>query len=194
MQAISPPLRKRIPEVRTTTLKPAEKILAKAAAAIALGVGLVALATYVMPRLAATGIAAYALGFVIYGVTSASIIVPVPGMAALVVMSGDLNPWMLAGVAGVGGALGELFGYWLGTQGRGALARSRALAMVQARMERYGGAVIFTFAAVPVLPMDAAAMVAGSTGYPVTKFLVFMAMGKAVLLVSVFGLAGTVIS
>lgn len=176
------------------TLSPAEKTVAKVGAAAIVGAGLIAFAYYVLPRLAATGVAAYGLGFLINAVTSASIMVPVPGMGALVVMSSELNPWMLAIIAAAGGALGELFGYWLGSQGRGPLTGSRVFMKIRTRMERYGGAVVFVFAAIPVLPMDAAAMVAGATRYPVGRFLGYMAAGKALLLMTVFYLAGLVIS
>lgn len=175
-------------------LSPAAKAGLRIAGALAIGVGLAAFAYMVLPTLSATGPLGYALGFLINGVTSASIFVPVPGMAALVVMSGELNPWILAGFAGVGGAIGELFGYWLGSQGRGTLGRNRAFAQVQARVQRYGGPVVFLFAAVPVLPMDAAAMAAGATRYPVTRFIAFMTAGKVLLLVTVFSMSGLVLN
>jgi membrane protein YqaA with SNARE-associated domain len=176
----------------------AAQVALKITVAVAIAAGLMAFAYNVLPTLLATGpeagLAAYALGFVVNAITSASIIVPVPGMGALVLMSSELNPWVLAGVAGVGGALGEMFGYWLGTQGRGPLTGSRLFGKIQARMQRYGAGVIFLFAAVPVLPIDAAAMVAGATRYPVARFLVSMAAGKALLLATAFALARLVLS
>lgn len=192
MQIAYPQLDQRLGSSRVT-LRPAEKIAAKALLAVAVGIGLVAFAYYVLPRLAATGVAGYALGFLINAVTSASIIMPVPGMGILIVMSSELNPWMLAVVAAAGGALGELFGYWLGSQGRGPLAGSRMFAKIRGSMERHGGAVVFAFAAIPILPMDAAAMVAGATRYPVGRFLGYMAAGKALLLMAVFYFAGVVL-
>jgi membrane protein YqaA with SNARE-associated domain len=176
------------------TLRPTAKFVGKAAFAVLAAGNLMALAYYVLPGLSATGPAAYALGFVINAVTSASIIVPVPGMGALVVMSSELNPWMLAAVAAFGGALGEMFGYWLGSQGRGTLAGSRFFQALAMRMRRHGAALVFLFAAVPVLPMDAAAMVAGATHYPVARFVMSMAAGKAVLLASAFATAGWILN
>ena len=169
------------------TMRPAT--VAKVAGALAVGAGLMAFAYYVMPHLTASGPIAYALAFLIYGVTSASIVVPVPGMAALIVMANDLNPWALAAVAACGGALGELFGYWLGAQGGSRLTNSVALRAVKTKLERFGGPIVFLFAAVPILPMDAAAIAAGVLRYPMVRFLLYMVAGKALLLATVFMLA-----
>lgn len=45
---------------------------------------------------------------------------------------------------------------------------------------------MFLFAAVPVLPMDAAGIVAGATRYPIGRYLIAMFAGKLLLLVVLF--------
>lgn len=146
----------------------------------------VATAYLVLPRLEATGVWAYVVGFLVQATTAASIMVPLPGMAALVVMSQELHLVMLAVVGAAGGAIGELFGYWLGSQGRGPLARTRIYNKLEVAMRRWGGVVVFLFAAVPVLPMDAAGIVAGATRYPIARYLVAMFAGKLLLLMALF--------
>ncbi len=172
----------RLPHLRK--VRPAS--LAKLAGFLVMAGAVAAIANFVLPSLEATGIWAYAVGFFIYVITSATVIVPVPGMAFLVVMAQELNIVALAIAAGIGGALGELVGYWLGAQGRGPLRGTRVYARVGRAMERFGGAVVFLFALVPVLPMDGAGLIAGATRYPVVKFLVYSAAGKGLLLLAVF--------
>ena len=146
----------------------------------------VATAYLVLPRLEATGIWAYAVGFLVQATTAASIMVPIPGIAALVVMSQELDLVMLAVVGAAGGAIGELLGYWLGSQGRGPLAKTRMYNKLEVAMRHWGGVVVFLFAAVPVLPMDAAGIIAGATRYPITRYLVAIFAGKLLLLMALF--------
>ena len=146
----------------------------------------IAAAYLVLPRLEATGIWAYVVGFLVQATSAASIIVPVPGIAALVVMSQELDLVMLAAAGAAGGAIGELLGYWLGSKGHGPLARTRMYSKLEVAMRRWGGAVVFLFAAVPVLPMDAAGIVAGATRYPIARYLVAMFAGKLLLLMALF--------
>ena len=69
-----------------------------------------------LPRLVVLGPWGYLAGFVINGLSSASVVVPGPGFAAVMVMAKDLDPILLGLAAGVGGTIGELTGYWLGAQ------------------------------------------------------------------------------
>ena len=66
---------------------------------------------------AATGRWGYVGAFLISLVASATIVLPAPGLAVIIAMSGALNPVVLALVAAVGGALGELTGYVAGASG-----------------------------------------------------------------------------
>jgi hypothetical protein len=122
------------------------KGIIKSAITAAVFAGVIATAYLLLPQLEATGNWAYGIGFLIQATTSASIVVPIPGMAALMVMSQDMN---LLPVAAAGAA---------------------------------GGAIVFLFAAIPVLPMDLAGIVAGATRYPVVRYLTAMFAGKFLLL------------
>ena len=104
----------------------------------------------------------------------------------MVVMSQELDLVMLAVVGAAGGAIGELFAYWLGSQGRSPLAKTRMYNKLEVAMRRWGGVVVFLFAAAPVLPMDAAGIVAGATRYPIARYLVATFAGKLLLLMALF--------
>jgi membrane protein YqaA with SNARE-associated domain len=101
-------------------------------------------------------------------------------------MSQELNIVALAAAGAAGGSVGELTGYWVGTQGRGVLEKTRIMQWVTPQMQRRGAMIITLFAAVPVLPMDAAGMLAGSTRYPIPRFLAAMFFGKFALLLVTF--------
>ncbi|MDA0799293.1 MAG: VTT domain-containing protein [Chloroflexi bacterium] len=158
------------------------KGIIKSAITAAVFAGVIATAYLLLPQLEATGNWAYGIGFLIQATTSASIVVPIPGMAALMVMSQDMNLLSLAAAGAAGGAIGELFGYWLGSQGRGPLVKTGLYRKLEPAMKRFGGAIVFLFAAIPVLPMDLAGIVAGATRYPVARYLTAMFAGKFLLL------------
>ena len=81
-----------VPRLSPAFLKSAVKL----GVTMAIFAGVVATAYLVLPRLEATGIWAYGVGFLIQATTAASIIVPIPGMAALVVESRFEGPGLLA--------------------------------------------------------------------------------------------------
>jgi membrane protein YqaA with SNARE-associated domain len=143
----------------------------------------------ILPALERTGRWAYLVGFLIQGATASTVVIPVPGLAALTVMSLELNPYALAAAGAAGGSLGELTGYWLGTQGRGLMGKTRFLRWVRPQMARRGALVIVLFAAIPMLPMDAAGIVAGSSRYSIARFLMATFVGKYVLLLVTFFIA-----
>lgn len=140
----------------------------------------------VLPMLEQAGDWAYLVGFLVQAATAATIVIPIPGLAALTVMSQDLNIVALAAAGAAGGAVGEMTGYWIGSQGRGVIEKTRVMQWVRPQMERRGALIVTLFAAVPVLPMDAAGMLAGSTRYPIARFLAAMFVGKFALLLVTF--------
>lgn len=162
------------------------KWLARAAFVATVATAVTLIVYSVLPMLQHAGQWAYVVAFLVQAVTAATIVVPIPGLAALTTMALEMNPYALAAAGAAGGALGELTGYWLGSQGRGLLEKARIMQWVRPQMERRGALVITLFAMIPVLPMDAAGMIAGSTRYPMAKFLAAMFAGKFALLLATF--------
>lgn len=147
-------------------------------------------ATYLLlPTLVVIGPWGYVAGFVINLLTNATVMLPAPGFAAVIVMAKELDPFLLGLTAGLGGALGELSGFWLGSQGRDLVRANLIYRIARVYMGRYGGAVIFVAALIPVLPADIAGLIAGSTGYPIRKFLVYVSLGKAIMTITILYLA-----
>ncbi len=131
----------------------------------------------------------YTAGFFISLVTSATIVIPSPGFAAILMMARELNPIWLGIAAGVGGTFGELSGYYAGSRGSRTFEGNRFHNIMRGYMERSGGAVIFISGLVPVIPVDVAGLIAGSTRYPIRKFLFYLGIGKTVTTAGILYLA-----
>ncbi len=142
-----------------------------------------------LPSLVVLGPWGYMAGFIINLLSSAAIIVPGPGMAAVVIMVAELNPFLLGIAAGVGGTLGELTGYWLGAQGRDQLEGNRFHRLLLGAMRRAGGGLLFAFGLLPFLPIDVAGLLAGASNYPISKFLLYVGIGKTLMSIAILYLA-----
>ena len=113
---------------------------------------------------------------------SASIFVPVPGLAAVCVgglPALELNLVAVGVVAGSAQALGELSGYIAGVTGQGFARRSRYYPRMEEWMRRHGTVILFFMAVIPNPVFDIAGMAAGSTGYSVRKFLAVLFVAKS---------------
>jgi membrane protein YqaA with SNARE-associated domain len=86
-----------------------------------------------------------------------SIFFPIPYTVVIFWLGGNeaFNPFLIAVVAGVGSAIGELLGYTLGFYGRKVLSeeRSRKMEFMVKVFDRFGPIAIFLFALTP-LPDD----------------------------------------
>ena len=158
---------------------------AKMAATGAFGGVAIWLAYFVLPSLSRAGLWGYAAAFLVVGTSSSAVFVPVPGFLVLAVMAPDMNPFGLAAAGAVGGALGELTGYWLGRQGRGPIQKMRVGRWVHRQVERRGPKVVPLVGLLPILPMSGSGMVAGLAHYPVRRFFGAILVGKMLMLLTV---------
>lgn len=125
--------------------------------------------------------AGYAGAFLINLVGSGAIFLPVPGVLAVCVNAYpefELNPLWLGLLGGVGAGLGEVTGYLLGFGGQGALSRLRFYPRIHGWVRRRGGIALFLLALVPNPVFDLGGVAAGALGYPLPKFMAYVAAGK----------------
>ncbi|MFH1285802.1 MAG: VTT domain-containing protein [Candidatus Micrarchaeota archaeon] len=127
-----------------------------------------------IPKLDSLG---YAGAFLISFFTSATVILPVPGLAVVAAMGAFLNPVLIGILGGLGSALGELTGYLAGYGGRG-LAGNSSFVRVSKWVEKNGFLTIFLLALIPNPLFDIAGIAAGSLRYDWKKFLLACALGK----------------
>jgi membrane protein YqaA with SNARE-associated domain len=121
----------------------------------------------------------------VFGVTlafNATILVPGAYFHLLVMIAAAKywNPALIALAAGVGGALGEITGYYAGYWGKRIvhLEDAPGYARLVGWMERYGPWGIFLISVQPILPVDIAGLLAGASKIPVWKFLLPCWAGK----------------
>lgn len=137
--------------------------------------------------------------FVITLVSAASIVLPMPGAAAVAGAGALLNPILgipvpiLVGlVAGAGEAIGELTGYGAG-YGGSMLFRDRSFfPRVKDWMERRGVLTLFVLSAFPNPFVDVAGVAAGAVKLPLWRFFAGVVPGKVLknAYLSAGGLAG----
>jgi len=120
----------------------------------------------------------YLGAFLISLLSSATIILPVPGIAVIFALGATYDPYLVGLAAGAGSALGELSGYMAGYSGQGVLRKSKTYLRMEHWMRRRGSLVIFVLAFVPNPIFDLAGAAAGILRYPVWKFLLFCFLGK----------------
>ena len=121
--------------------------------------------------------------FVVNLVGSAAVVVPVPGLFAVCATAAPdlgLNFVLLAVAGAVGSTLGELTGYLAGYGSQGIVQKSRYYSRISNWVARRGGFALFVLAAVPNPLFDIGGIAAGSLGYPISRFLLWVGIGKLV--------------
>ena len=153
------------------------------------------------------GIAAFVVGFVIFGVTlwltdslniesigysgvwivsfiaAGSIIFPGPGPAVVCIAAAPdigLNPLTIGIVSASAEALGEMTGYLAGISGRSLLEKNKYYPRVHSLVQRRGGIILFIGAIIPNPLFDVIGIAAGSIGYPIKRFLAVVFVAKAI--------------
>lgn len=121
--------------------------------------------------------------FIASVVSSATLFLPVPGLAVTTLVGSLLNPLIVGVVAGVGQTLGEMSGYLAGYSGQGLVNRSKHYDRIEGWMRRneaIGLLVVLVFALIPNPFFDATGMIAGALRFPVWKYLVAAGVGKVI--------------
>ena len=112
--------------------------------------------------------------------SSATVILPAPGLAVVFAAGRFLNPVLVGLFAGTGAALGELTGYFMGYGGRQALDGNDNARKIQGWVERYGFFAILVLAAIPNPVFDIVGIAAGGLRYDIRKFLLAALMGNVI--------------
>jgi len=121
---------------------------------------------------------------VVFGVTlacNASILAPVFIYISLMIAAAKFcDPVLVALVASVGGALGEMSGYYAGYLGKRIihLENTPGYEKLVVWMKKYGALGIFLLSLQPILPFDVAGLLAGASKLPLWKFLLPCWAGK----------------
>ncbi len=135
----------------------------------------------------------YAGVFVVMLITSATVILPVPGLAVATIAGAFANPLMVGIVGGVGSALGEITGYMAGYGGSEIVDGKRQKqydGIKNALMKKNADLLlIFALSIIPNPFFDVAGIAAGAIKYPLWKFIVACALGK-IIKIAIFAYLG----
>jgi len=125
---------------------------------------------------------AYLLVFGVTLASNASILVPVVFHVYIMITAAKyFNPVLIALVASVAGALGELTGYYAGDWGRKRIVQlenTPGYERLVGWMKRHGPWGIFLISLQPIFPIDVAGLLAGVSKMPVWKFFLPCLAGK----------------
>jgi uncharacterized membrane protein YdjX (TVP38/TMEM64 family) len=120
---------------------------------------------------------------------SATVVLPVPGLAVVYLAGSLWNPVAVGLVAGLGDALGEATGYLAGYAGQGLVEELGLYKRFERWMRRNGFLTILFLSAIPNPFFDLAGLAAGASGFSGRRFFLAAWVGKTVKDVG-FALAG----
>jgi membrane protein YqaA with SNARE-associated domain len=150
----------------------------KDALALASAIAISMLAAWAFSRLDFLRLMGYPGVFIISLVSSATILLPLPGFAVVFAMGAYLDPVLVGIAAGCGSAIGELSGYLAGYAGHNAVERTRLFRDHRKGVAKYGPLAIFFLAFIPNPAFDIAGIAAGAIRMPPWLFLLATAAGK----------------
>lgn len=133
----------------------------------------------------------YLGAFVISVTFNATLILPAGNIVVLVALGANMpmpGPVFVGLIGGAGAAIGETTGYIAGHSGRSLLARGKLYHRVENWVKKWGGLAIFVFSVVPLV-FDLVGVAAGAMRYKFWKFLLYCALGRMVLYVTIITLA-----
>ena len=127
--------------------------------------------------------------FIISILGNATLILPAPSFAIVLVLAGTLHPLWMGIAAGCGAAIGEMTGYLAGYSGRGMVENQPVYARLEPLMRKYGAWIIFLLALIPNPLFDVGGIMAGMLKIPWWKFLIAAATGKSIrfVILAIFG-------
>ena len=124
----------------------------------------------------------YAGVFILSFASSASLLFPVPGIAAVCAASGigGLFPLWVILLASLAESMGELTGYLIGFSGRGFIENYYYYPRIERWMERRGWLVLIVVSSIPNFLFDIIGVAAGTLRYPIRRFLWAVWIGKII--------------
>jgi uncharacterized membrane protein YdjX (TVP38/TMEM64 family) len=111
---------------------------------------------------------------------SASVVLPVPGLAIVYVAGSIWNPLAIGLIAALGDTIGEATGYLAGYAGQGIVENSSLYNRFAGWMSRHGFLTILILSAVPNPFFDMAGIAAGASRFSARRFFLATWIGKTV--------------
>ena len=121
----------------------------------------------------------YPAVFIVSLIANAAFLLPAPSIALVFAAGGVLDPVAVGVVAGLGAALGELTGYFVGLSGQTVFEERPLYWRIEGWMRKSGTLAIFVLAVVPNPIFDVGGLIAGVLRMPVWRFILGAWLGKS---------------
>lgn len=183
MQTLFTPLQKQLERIPHPTRQLIVRILA-----LAFVVGLSVWIFLIRDRVEEVSVYGYPGVFLFAALTSATVILPAPGLIVVYALGAALNPFWVGVAAGLGASIGELSGYLAGYSGRAVVENAQTYERIREWIQKHGkasGWMIFLLAFLPITLFDLAGMAAGALKMPVWWFLAWETPGKILKMIIV---------
>ena len=122
--------------------------------------------------------------FFINLLSSASIFFPLPGVATVFLGGALWSPVLVGVVSGLGAALGELSGYFVGFGGRGIIGtldyKKNWVIRIEGFFTQNGFVTTLIVALLPLPFFDFIGILAGTINYPMWKFFLATFLGRSI--------------
>jgi membrane protein YqaA with SNARE-associated domain len=118
--------------------------------------------------------------FLVSLLSSATVLLPVPGVLVTSAFGAIFNPFWVALISGIGAGLGELSGYLAGFSGRAVIEKVKYHEKLEIWISKYGEITILVLAIIPNPLFDMAGMTAGALKMPVARFIFWCVLGKII--------------
>jgi uncharacterized membrane protein YdjX (TVP38/TMEM64 family) len=160
-------------------------------AALMLSLGITAVLFWYRDRIAQFSAYSYLGLLVVSIIGNATVLLPVPSLAATFIAGGIFNPLLAGVVSGAGMAIGELSGYLAGYGGTAIVETENSVTFqrLQRWMTDHGFLTVLVLSAIPNPVFDLAGIAAGMSHYPISRFLTACFLGKSLKGLA-FALAG----
>jgi len=118
--------------------------------------------------------------FIITLVGTGAIAFPMPYIGAILIAGTFLEPGIVAIVAGLAAAIGELTGYMVGYSGRSLMSTNGWYSSLERSVSKYGPWCVFGASVIPNPFFDALGVIAGATKMSVPLFMLAVLVGKTI--------------
>lgn len=145
-----------------------------------LSAGVIFLSFYFRTELAGLGRWGLLGIFLINVFGSATIFIPAPAIATVLAGGIVFNPFLVAVVAALGSAIGDMIGFALGRSGKEFLIKKGSFkySFTKDMFHKFGPVLIILFAMVPNPVFDAIGIFGGIFAYPPLKFFGYTLIGR----------------
>ena len=123
--------------------------------------------------------------FIINLTSSATVILPAPGLLIILGMAEIIDPWRLGVVTGIAGGLGAGTAYLAGVVGRDAMSEENKIKMRLTALfnSRWGAVLLFMGNLIPFAPGDALSAIAGVSRFPIVPFFIYVTVATIIKMI-----------